>query len=155
MGAIVYFGFFTTVICTPFCQLWNIHGPLETGTEFSNALFMSGFAATALAWRTPLLPGSLRSVCQSANTFLKTTVPFLPAQLTDLMSSIPERVSGLLVGLIHTCHVAFQSAHVTGVPSLQFAFGLNSKLVVSGLFLTSFGGPVKRRVTHCPLLLRI
>ena len=77
---------------------------------------------TVLAWRRRCC---LRSVCQSANTFLKTTVPFLPAQLTDLMSSIPVRVAGLLAGLIQTCHVAFQSAHVTGVPSLQFAFGLN------------------------------
>ena len=54
--------------------------------------------------------------------------------------------------MIQICHVAFQSAHVTGVPSDQFAFGLNVNCVVSGLFLSSFGAPVKRRVTQFALL---
>ena len=27
-------GFLTTVSWTPFCQLWNLHGPAEIGTEF-------------------------------------------------------------------------------------------------------------------------
>jgi hypothetical protein len=53
------------------------------------------------------------------------------------------------------CHVALQSAHVTGVPSDQFAFGLNVNCVVSGLFLSSFGGPVNSRVTQFALLSRI
>jgi hypothetical protein len=30
-GPALYAGFLTTVIWTPFCQLWNFHGPLETG----------------------------------------------------------------------------------------------------------------------------
>ena len=38
------------VIWTPFCQLWKRHGPLETGTEFSHALFMSWLRGDFCAW---------------------------------------------------------------------------------------------------------
>ena len=82
IGAIVNFGFFTTVICVPFCQLWNFQGPLETGIESSHSLFAS-LPTEYFAGQTPLL----RRVTQSAYTFLKVTMPVLPLQLTDLMSS--------------------------------------------------------------------
>src|SRR5918998_3631694 len=95
------------------------------------------------------------SASQSAYWFLKTTVPRLPAQLTDLMSSYPVRVIGLCCGLMNICHVALKSAHVTCRPSLQTAVGLYWNCTVSGLFLVIRGLPVNSRGTRLPLSSRI
>jgi len=95
------------------------------------------------------------SDCQSANTFLKTTTPVLPLQVTDLTSSQPVRLATLFPGLMYICHVVRQSAHMTGLPSLQFALGLNVNWVVRGLFLRSLGAAEKSRLTQTALLSRI
>src|SRR5512138_2061252 len=82
---------------------------------------------------------------QAANGRAKTTVPALPLQVTDLMSFQPSRLTTLNCGFTYTFQVAFQSSHVTGFPSLQTAEFEYSNVTVCGLFLTSFGLPVKRR----------
>src|SRR5688572_2107372 len=121
-GATVNRGFFVTEIWTPFCQLWNFHGPLETGIEFSKSLFPSWPWTTCAGKMPDELPAM--SVSQSAYTFLKTTVPFLPWQFTDLTSSQPVRLTTLLAGLMKSCHPPTrQSLQVTGRPSLHTAFG--------------------------------
>ncbi len=82
-GPALYAGFLTTVIWTPFCQLENFHGPLETGIELRNISFMS---LPLMMWegQTPLET----TLSQSAYCFLKTTVTFLPLpRVTLLMSS--------------------------------------------------------------------
>jgi hypothetical protein len=71
------------------------------------------------------------------------------------MSSYPVRLTTLFFGSTNTCHVARQSAHVTGVPSLQTAFGLYWNETVSGFLFTSLGGPVKSLVCHSAFTSRI
>ena len=64
---------------TPFCQLWNFHGPFETGIELLNVWFMS--------WPLMMWAGyglSVTTDCQSAYADLKTTVPDLPLQVIGL-----------------------------------------------------------------------
>ena len=140
----MYFGFFTTVICVPFCQLWNFQGPLETGIESSHSLFAS---LPADVLRRPdaavqeRLPVGVH-LLEGDDARLALAVDGLDVLVTGAADA------GLFAGLIQICHVARQSAQVTGVPSDQTAFGLNVNCVVSGLFLRSFGGPVKSRVTQ-------
>src|SRR5215216_5806133 len=86
---------------------------------------------------------------------LKTTVTVFPVPDTDLMSSQPVRLMGLLFGLMKTFHVARKSLPVTGLPSLHLAEFLNVNLTVNGLLSTIFGLPVHSRGTRSPCASRI
>ena len=72
-------------------------------------------------------------------------VPALPLQVTDLMSFQPSRLTTLNCGFTYTRHVAFQSSHVTGLPSLHTADALYLKVTVWGFLETSFGLASKSR----------
>ena len=61
--------FLRSVICTPFCQLRNFHGPFETEIESLNILFMSWPVITCAGY-TP----QAAYVSQSAIGFLNTIV---------------------------------------------------------------------------------
>src|SRR5262245_59318551 len=120
IGAVtLYFGFLTSVSCTPFCQLWNFHGPLDTGIEFKNMSFMSLPLMTCAAYGPAPAYAS-----QSANWPLNTIVALLPFAFTDFMSSQPVRSSMLNFGLMFVSHVCRKSSPTTGLPSLQTALGL-------------------------------
>ena len=136
--------------CTPFCQLWNLHGPLDTGIESAKASFMLR-PFTMCAAQTP----ADTSASHDAYGRLKTIVAFFPDAATDLMSSQPVRVMMLFFGSTLTCQVARKSAPVTGRPSLQTAFFLNSIDTVNGLRFSNFGLLAKLRRTHFAFASRI
>ena len=79
---------------TPFCQLWNFHGPADTGIELWKASFML-MPRTTCAGQTP--PET--SVSHDAYGRLKTTVAFLPLAAIERMSSQPARLMTLFCGL--------------------------------------------------------
>ena len=105
-----------TASWTPFCQLSNRHGPLDTAIEFRNIWFMSWPAMTCAGIETAReegLPVGVR--------LLEDDGALLPLAVMDLTSSQPVRLMTLFFGLMKTCQVALRSLAVTGLPSDQFA----------------------------------
>src|SRR5262245_37804642 len=149
-GATLKRGFFRTVSWTPFCQLWKIHGPSDTGMELWNAVFMLRPRMMCAGYTPPETSDS-----QSAYRVLNVTVADLPFAFTDLMSSQPVREMTLFAGLMKTFHVATKSAAVTGLPSLHTASGRNVNFTVRGDRFTIVGLPVNSRGTKSPAAFRI
>src|SRR5262249_3104058 len=87
-GPALYAVFFTSVSWVPFCQLWNLNGPDEIGTELSQMWLKS---LPAIACSATIEFPTCASQAAYALPFLHVTVTALPFTLTDWMSCHPSR----------------------------------------------------------------
>src|SRR5919109_4946486 len=108
-GPDAYAVFLTSVSCVPFCQLWNLYGPLETSIESFQSLLKS-CPATLCAGMGAVATSASHAAYE--RFFFQTTVTDLPLALTDWMSSQPSReVMSQLAFMMVRC-VATKSAPV-------------------------------------------
>src|SRR5919109_2788230 len=145
-GPDAYAAFFTRVSCVPFCQLWNLNGPLAMSIESLQSLLKS--CPTTL-WVGMGEDAARTSHAKYDLPFLKTIVTDLPFAFTLARSCHPSRDVMSQFGFMTVRYSVTKSPPVTGLPSLHFAVPLYLKVTVSGLLFTSLAGPSIRYGTSC------